>query len=349
MPARPPPVLGEEATMISWTVEPRKTTTKELAYATHQQGTVDIYLDGAMHSHPFIDVPGGIANFDHHSGGYRELKRYKTPATCEQVLYAHASGQLHALTADFSRETLLHANDGDADTMLSIDMLLDSYNGKSLDTEFHEECVLFQAEVDKFLALRPLNNELERRIARNIAYMSEPLDNHRLNGTYGALTEEQMRACMQQSLHRIDELKRHYGSPNPAIERDLDFEHTILNGSTRTNWLAVVEHGPHARFAIAENLDPSIELVGFIQRRVDGTTYYSFVRPTYSDFPMDELTARLRIAEGCVDCIDTVGGSDENVCAPRNTPSRLTLSDLDRIIEGINAARRNHRAASGTV
>ncbi len=302
--------------MMELFVEPRVTRSWEAFCA--EAPPFSIALDGYVNGPPDFSAEGPHANFDHHA----RVDRLSTRSTCMQVLMAVTMGLFDAFEVDGEPTANIFINDPDQDTCLAVWVLRNHEQCEGM--KIHQplaRLLIGEDILDCTGGAYPVQSDSHPM--REQAWIFEPYFDARAAGLLPTMDASGMGSIVHQVGERIDAYVRGEGQMI-----DLDTRYEEVGGGL--GWKLIVEQGPHARTAL---FSAGVRAYVAIRDNGDATWTYTLGKMSpYVRFPIDAIYNALNEAEGLLESENGWGGSNTIGGSPREGGSRLSPSDLERII-----------------
>lgn len=306
---------------IDLVVKPGLTVTKSEFLATHPP--YSIALDGYVFGEPFLStqVNGPHRSFNHHEA----VDRSCMSATCEQARRAVIMGLYEMFSDSHGRRATLYINDCDQDVCVATWVLLNPERAA-------EPLVRALSQVEDLLDMSsgtfPMPHE--RDLLGEIRWVFEPYGRQR--PFLASMSSEQIRGVIFDVHHRIERFLM-------GRAQVLPLEGTYTRHGGGTGWALMEVSGLHAREKmLLAGVHAAVEAYG----KVGQNTLYALWRKSeyITSFPVPEVLQALNLAEG-FQAVDLTGwgGSDNSGGSPRGRGSRLTLAEVEDIVNTVISTR----------
>ena len=288
------------------------------------KGPYSIALDGYVDGPPIIDIPGHIANFDHHKGVCRSATR----AACGQVYYAIQMGLFNCFQDEkgiLRIKVFLNHPDEDACMawlLLKLGCFPIIANDKHL-----RDLVYYVDLIDSSAGSYPI----DRKIWEEIAWIFQPYRNFRTSGEIDKQEADSYVAVVDQVELRI---KKHLLGEGSSVPLDVRYE---LLGKRKLKsgieCAIIKEIGSQARIGLAQAKIPAYISV---RERPDGNLTVT-VGKTSPFVPIDLFKAYkvLNAAENSRDG-DEWGGGSEVGGSPRVGGTKQSPDQIAQILESVS-------------
>lgn len=272
-----------------------------------------IALDGYVIGPAKFDRQHKVANFNHHEG----CDRLSTRATCAQVLLAVRQG----LMDNFKKEDVtIWVNDCDQDVCLSVFILMNAWLCGPVINPNLNKLVHVADMMDTCGGCYPF--PVDMPFMQSMAWIFEPYTIFRTSGRLMDKNKGTYESIITDVCNRI---QAYLAGSGGKVELQTEFE--VIGGGH--GWSMVVETGQHARMAL---MSSGIKAFVAVRQGKDNWAYSIGRISEYIDFDIENIMAKLNIAEGLTNYGDKWGGSALIGGSPRVKGSRLNPQEVINII-----------------
>jgi len=285
-----------------------------------------IALDGYVNSLSNLDFDGPYLNLDHHSN----IKRLIARSTCAQVYLAIVLGLFKLFQKNGEPHANVYVNDCDQDVCLSYWLLRNPDKIRGLRVQDNiARLIIAEDFMDATAGSFPI--DLTRDMMQEIVWIFEPYTTARSRAELKKYSAEQTVDLIMSVCERIDLYVEGKGQ-----KLQVDFSYEIIGGGQ--GWKLARETGGYARVQLyREGVDALVTM----RDHQDGTYTYSVGKiSAFIDFPIADLYKVLNQAENLHDASDQWGGSPLIGGSPRKSRSRLSPTEIEKIINDFLSFRQ---------
>ncbi len=289
-----------------------------------QRPPYSIALDGYVHGLSRYSPAGPFANFNHHEG----VDRFSTRSTCMQIFFSIKLGLFDAFTRNGRRFAHVFVNDADQDVCLSCWLLTNPEKADSVSWgDPLAKLIIFEDFMDASAGAYPFDDSDEPdSLFKRQAWIFEPYTAARSARKLHTMTGPDLEALITVISERISDFCENRGQ-----SLDVKADSAIIGGGP--GWKMIVETSAYGRIMVYSS--GTSAFVGMRTRNDGNFTYVLGKMSPYITFPLEKIYEGLNRAENLTSTHNSWGGSNTIGGSPRQTGSRLSPKEVERIINDI--------------